>query len=126
MTRPLSPPIALPAMYKPIAWPREPRSTSSARYAIAVAGTPARASPCRTRMATSAPSDGASGAIRPSTAAASAEIVMTRRRPSTSDRELTGMIASARAPVPADMARLAAAGVARNDAASIGSSGCGG
>src|SRR6185312_6751737 len=49
----------------------------------------------------------------------------TRRRPNTSDRELTGMIATARAPVPADMARLAAAGVARNDAASIGSSGCG-
>ena len=50
---------------------------------------------------------------------------MTRRRPRTSDSELTPMIASASAPVPADMARLAAAGVACSDAASIGSSGCG-
>jgi hypothetical protein len=123
--RPLSPPIAFPAMYSPIARPSDPTSTSSARYAIATAGTPASANPCATRTATSTPSDGDSGATRPRIAAASTETIITRRRPNTSDSELTGMIAIASAPVPADIARLAIAGLARNDAESSGSSGCG-
>ena len=68
---------------------------------------------------------GDSGAIRPSTAAAITETVITSRRPRTSDSELTGMIATARANVPADIARLAAAGLAPNARDSEGSSGCG-
>ncbi len=51
--------------------------------------------------------------------------VMTSRRPQTSDSELIGMIATASANVPADIARLAAAGLAPNARDSKGSSGCG-
>lgn len=65
------------------------------------------------------------GATKPSTAAASTETVITARRPHTSDSELTGMIATASAAVPADIARLAVAGLALNPRESSGSNGCG-
>ena len=123
--RPVRPPIEFPAMNSPIARPSDPRSTSSARYAMATAGTPASAKPCSTRIATSTGSDGASVVASPSTDAASALTVITRRRPNTSDSELTGMTAIASANVAADIARLAVAGPVANVPAICGSSGCG-
>jgi hypothetical protein len=121
----VSPPIEFPAMNSPIARPSDPRSTSSARYAIATAGTPASAKPCSTRIATSTGSDGASVVASPSSDAASAQTVITRRRPNTSDSELTGMTPIASASVAADIARLAVAGFTANVAAICGSNGCG-
>ena len=112
-------------MYSPIARPSDPRSTSSVRYAIATAGTPASARPCSTRIASSTGSEGAIVAASPRIDAASALTVMIRRRPSTSESELIGMTAMATENVAADIARLAAAGLTRNVVAICGSSGCG-
>ena len=82
------------------------------KVAMAVAGIPASANPSSTRTPMSTGRLGDSGAIRPSTAAAITETVMTSRRPRTSDSELIGMTATASANVPADIARLDTAGLA--------------
>ncbi|GLY52476.1 hypothetical protein Lesp01_61320 [Lentzea sp. NBRC 102530] len=50
-SRPVMPPRLLPAIIAPTAAPRLFFSSSSARYAMDAAGTPAAATPCNTRSA---------------------------------------------------------------------------
>ncbi len=81
MTRPLIPPTLLPATNSPIAVISALGLTSSARYAVADAGSPARAAPWSARSTTSTPSDGAKGTSRPIVTATASDPVMTARRP---------------------------------------------
>ncbi len=82
-----------------MALPRDAPSISSARYAIATAGTPAHRIPTTARPASSTSIDGDHGSASPRRDAATAEMTMTLMRPYRSDRTLTGMIANARKPV---------------------------
>jgi hypothetical protein len=50
MTRPVMPPTALPLIYNPMAEAIADESISSARYAMATEGTPARTMPCMKRI----------------------------------------------------------------------------
>ena len=50
-TRPAMPPNAVPPTYRPIAMPSPCGCTSSARYAIATAGTPPSTTPSNARVA---------------------------------------------------------------------------
>lgn len=107
MTRPLIPPTLLPATNSPIAVTSAFGLTSSARYAVAEAGSPARAAPCTARSTTSAVSEGAKGTRRPTVTATASDAVMTVRRPKRSDRALIGSTNSARPPVAAATVQLA-------------------
>jgi hypothetical protein len=64
---------------------------------------------------------GLAASARASTAEANIATVITRVRPSASDSAVSGITATASAPVPIDTVRLAVAGESRNVAASSGS-----
>ncbi|CAM5740559.1 hypothetical protein SHIRM173S_01126 [Streptomyces hirsutus] len=97
----------MPATNSPIAVTRAFGLTSSARYAVAEAGTPARAAPWSARSATRAPSDGAKGTSSPTVTATAREAVITVRRPYRSDSALIGSTNTARPPVAAATVQLA-------------------
>ncbi len=124
ITRPLIPPTLLPATNSPIAVTSAFGVTSSARYAVAEAGSPASAAPWSARSATSAPSDGANGTSRPRVTATASEAVMTVRRPNRSDRALIGSTNSARPPVAADTVQLASLALTANSPDTSGSRAC--
>ncbi len=107
ITRPLMPPTLLPATNSPIAVTSAFGRTSSARYAVAEAGSPASAAPCTPRSTTSAPSDGAKGTSMPTVTATASEAVITVRRPKRSDRALIGRTNRASPPVAAATVQLA-------------------
>lgn len=107
MIRPLIPPTLLPATNRPIAVISALGRTSSARYAVADAGSPASAAPCTARSTTSAPIDGAKGTSRPTVTATARDAVINVRRPKRSDSALIGRTNSASPPVAADTVQLA-------------------
>ncbi len=111
MIRPLIPPTLLPATNRPIAVTSARGRTSSARYAVAEAGSPASAAPCTARSATSAGSEGAKGTSSPTVTARASEAVMTVRRPNRSDSALIGSTNTARPPVAAATVQLASLAV---------------
>ncbi|GFM98991.1 hypothetical protein Sfulv_38020 [Streptomyces fulvorobeus] len=119
--RPLMPPMLLPATNRPIAAISAFGRTSSARYAIADAGTPASAAPWTARRAISQPRDGAKGMRSPISAATASDAVIIRRRPKRSERALSGSTHSASAPVAAETVQLACPAVAPNEAETAGS-----
>jgi len=121
--RPPRPPSVLPPMKRPIASPIAERSISSARYAIATAGTPESASPVSARSATSVVQSGEKEAASVAAPAAASEAVITVLRPSASDSVPAKTIAAANTPVAADSERLAAAGEIENAWAKPGISG---
>ena len=89
---------------------------------MATAGSPASATPCTSRSASSASQPGATAQASPITAAASNEVWMSRVRPSTSE---TGPVNSRATPSPAvvsDSDRVASAAETENARASSGSS----
>lgn len=124
MTRPLIPPMELPATNRPIAATSALGRTSSARYAIAEAGRPARAAPWSARSAISAPSEGANGTSRPTATATDRDAVITVRRPNRSDRALSGRTHRASAPVAPDTVQLAALALTPKSAETRGSRAC--
>lgn len=101
------PPMLLPATNRPIAATRAFGRTSSARYAIADAGSPASAAPWTARSAISQPIDGAKGTSSPITTATASEAVIIWRRPKRSESALSGRTQRARAPVAAETVQLA-------------------
>ena len=111
MTRPLMPPTLLPATNRPIAVTSARGVTSSARYAVAEAGSPASAAPWTARSATSTGSDGAKGTSSPTVTATASDAVMTVRRPKRSDSALIGSTDTARPPVAAATVQLASLAV---------------
>ena len=119
--RPLIPPMLLPATNMPIAPTSARGRTSSPRYAIAEAGTPASAAPCTARSATRAPRFGASGTSTATTRATASETVISRARPNRSERALSGSTNRASPPVAADTVQLAALAVAPRSAEISGS-----
>ena len=124
MTRPLIPPTLLPATNRPIAVISALGLTSSARYAVADAGSPARAAPCSARSTTRTPSDGAKGTSSPIVTATASDPVMTARRPKRSDRALIGSTNSASPPVAAATVQLASLAATPNSPEISGSSAC--
>ncbi len=120
--RPLIPPMLLPATNSPIAAISALGRTSSARYAIAEAGSPASAAPWTARSAISAPIDGANGTSSPTSTATASDAVIICRRPNRSESALSGRTNRASAPVAADTVQLACPAVASNEAETAGSS----
>lgn len=119
--RPLIPPMLLPATNSPIAATSAFGRTSSARYAIADAGSPASAAPWTARSAISQPSEGANGTSSPTSTATVSEAVIICRRPNRSDSALIGSTHSASAPVAAETVQLAWLTVAPREAETAGS-----
>ena len=119
---PVSPPIVLPEMYKPIAPGRSLASSSSESQVIATAGVPAIATPCRARSSTSCSIDCASGNNNPMPVATSADTISTRPRPYFSESIDAGTTHSANPPVAADTVSAVVDGEASNASARVGSS----
>ncbi|MNL42512.1 hypothetical protein D3C87_1649710 [compost metagenome] len=111
-------------MYRPITKPSVSGSTSSARYAMATAGTPPIATPCSARKASRLCQSGATAAMVPSTADASKDQVMMRLRGSACENRPTKKIAMASRPVHSDSTRLLCAGDTPNAPVNKGISGC--
>ena len=89
---------------------------------MATAGSPASATPCTSRRASSVSQPGAAAQASPITAAAISEVWMSRVRPSTSE---TGPVNSRATPSPAvasDSDSVLSASETENDRASSGSS----
>ncbi|SCE01959.1 hypothetical protein GA0115249_112151 [Streptomyces sp. PpalLS-921] len=118
------PPMLLPATNRPIAATRALGRTSSARYAIAEAGSPASAAPWTARSAISQPSEGANGTSSPTRTATVRDAVIICRRPKRSESALSGRTHRASAPVAAETVQLAWPAVAPKEAETAGSRAC--
>ena len=122
--RPDMPPMLLPATNRPMAPTSALARTSSARKAIAEAGSPASATPWTARSAISQPRDGANGTSIARSAATDSEAVIIVRRPNRSDTALSGITPAARPKVAAETVQLAWSARTPRSAEIAGSSAC--
>ncbi|SCD63508.1 hypothetical protein GA0115246_103973 [Streptomyces sp. SolWspMP-sol7th] len=108
--RPSMPPMPLPATYRPIAPPSEPGCTSSERYDIAVAWSPASARPWSRRRTRRTGKFGAKAEATPKTAAApsASDIIVVRFQ--ASESAVSGMTPMAIASVATETLSEAPAG----------------
>lgn len=118
------PPSALAAMYNPMTRARTWPGSSSPRWAMAAAGTPAIQAPSSARASTSSEKSGAQAEARAQRAAPSRPKRISRSRPQRSATRLNGISNSAIVPVPAVTLRLTVPAEIPKASLSCGSSGC--